>query len=95
MNYGGQIEQDEMAKGCGTRARDEGEVQIATGTRECDRPLKTHGRNFLQDNINKIPPRCNSTQIFIYLQSHSTCFGCHSTNHQDFLINTELRCTQP
>jgi len=24
MNYGGQIEQDEVAKGCGTRVRDEG-----------------------------------------------------------------------
>ena len=56
MNYGGQIEQDEMAKGCGTRARDEGEVQIATGTRECDRPLKTPGRNFCRIILIKFHP---------------------------------------
>jgi len=50
MNYSGQIEQDEVAKGCGTRVIDEGELQSATGTCECGKSLKTPGRN-LQDNI--------------------------------------------
>ena len=31
MNYDGQIEQDEVAKDCGTHVRDEKGEQIATG----------------------------------------------------------------
>ena len=50
MNYDGQIEKDEVTKGCETRVRDQREVQSAAGTCECERPLKTLGRN-LQDNI--------------------------------------------
>jgi len=50
MNYDGQIEKDEVTKGCETRVRDEREVHSASGTCECERPLKTPGRN-LQDNI--------------------------------------------
>jgi len=32
------------------------------------------------NNVNKNPTRCNSTQYS--LQVHSTCFGCHSTHHE-------------
>jgi len=36
------------------------------------------------EDVNKNPTRCNSMQIFILLQSHCTCFGCHSTHHQEY-----------
>ena len=35
-------------------------------------------------SINENPSRCNSVQIFIYCKSHSTCFVCHSTHHQEY-----------
>jgi hypothetical protein len=50
MNNCGQIEQEEVAKDCGTHVRDEKKEQSATGKCESERPLKTPAR-YLQDNI--------------------------------------------
>jgi hypothetical protein len=50
INCGGQTEQDDVAKGCGTRVRDEKEVAECERECECERWLKTPGLYF-QDNI--------------------------------------------